>query len=227
MSLKEVNYLFPLYTYPMEEQKRLGLERQPNLNTAFVETIGFSLGLDFDPDGPGDLRASFGPEDVFHYIYAVLHSPEYRRRYADFLKSDFPRVPLTSNRSLFAALVELGKRVTSLHLMESDGDDVPAFPQLGSNRVDKAYYVPPTGKMPGRVFINREQYFEGVTPETWKFSIGGYRPAEKWLKDRQRRTLLYEDITHYRRVCVILSETPRVMARIDEAIELHGGWPLS
>ena len=76
------------------------------------------------------------------------------------------------------------------------------------------------------MFINRDQYFEGVAPETWEFTIGGYRPVEKWLKDRRHRTLSFEDITHYRRVCTILAETPTVMTRIDEAIESHGGWPL-
>ena len=205
VSLKEVNYLFPLYTYPTKEQERLGLERQPNLDAGFVETVSSSLGLDFQPDGPGDLRTSFGPEDVLHYIYAALHSPEYRRRYADFLKSDFPRVPLTSDRSLFRALVELGERLMSLHLMKSEGDDVPAFPQVGDNRIDKVRYVPPTGTKLGRVFINRDQYFEGVTPETWAFTIGGYHPAEKWLKDRQRRNLSYENITHYRSICATLA----------------------
>ena len=164
---------------------------------------------------------------MFHYIYAVLHSLEYRRRYADFLKSDFPRVPLTGDRSLFAALVVFGKRLTSLHLMELEGNDAPAFPKVGDNRVDKVRYVPPNSGVPGRVFINRDQYFEGVTPETWEFTIGGYRPAEKWLKDRRHRALSYEDITHYRSICAVLAETPRVMSHIDETIELYGGWPLS
>ena len=77
------------------------------------------------------------------------------------------------------------------------------------------------------MFINNSQCFEGVAPETWELAIGGYRPAEKWLKDRRGRTLSYEDVTHYRRICAILSETPRIMARIDEAIESHGGWPLA
>ena len=216
----------PLYTYPTEGQEHLGLAREPNLAKGFLEAIGSFLGLDFEPDGPGDLRTSFGPDDVFHYIYAMLHSLEYRRRYADFLKSDFPRVPLTGDRSLFEALVVLGKRLTSLHLMELEGNDAPAFPQVGDNRIDKVRYLPPTGTKLGRVFINRDQYFEGVTPETWAFTIGGYRPAEKWLKDRRRRALSYEDITHYRGICAVLAETPRVMSRIDEAIEICGGWPL-
>ena len=226
-SSRGIMFLMPLYTYPTEEQERLGLERQPNLGKEFVEAVGTSLGLEFEPEGSGDLRESFGPEDVFHYIYAVLHSPEYRRRYADFLKSDFPRVPLTGNLSLFAALAELGERLASLHLMESDGDDTPAFPVMGSNRVDREQYTPPSCDSPGRVYINCRQYFEGVAPETWDLSIGGYRPAEKWLKDRRRRTLSYDDVDHYRRVCAVLAETPRLMARIDEEIESRGSWPLA
>ena len=225
VSLKEVNYLFPLYIYTMEEES--GEERTPNLSDEFVEAVGSAIGLEFTPEGSGDLEKSFGSEDVFHYIYAVLHSPEYRRRYADFLKSDFPRVPITGKLALFTALVEQGEQLTSLHLMESEGDDLPSYPRSGSDRVDGVRYTPPKGDVLGRVFINAAQYFEGVTPETWEFTIGGYRPAEKWLKDRKNRELSYDDIVHYRRICGALAETPRVMARIDAAIESHGGWPLS
>ena len=98
---REINYLFPLYIYPTEGQEHLGLAREPNLSKGFVEATGSSLGLKFDSDGSSDLRESFGPDDVFNYIYALLHSPQYRHRYADFLKSDFPRVLLTSDQSLF------------------------------------------------------------------------------------------------------------------------------
>ena len=223
----DINWLFPLYTYPTEGQKRLGLERQANLDKEFVEAVGSSLDFEFVSYGSGDLRESFGPEDVLRYIYAVLYSPEYRRRYADFLKSDFPRVPMTSDRSLFAALAGLGKRLVTLHLMESEGEEAPAYPVTGDNRVGKVRYAQPADTAPGRVFINRTQYFEGVSPATWKLTIGGYRPAEKWLKDRKGRILSYEDIAHYRRICAALAETPLVMARIDEAIESHGGWPLA
>ena len=226
VSLKEVNYLFPLYTYSTEAQENLGLGREANLTPKFIEAVSASLGLEYVPDGTGDLENSFGPEDMFHYIYGVLHSPAYRSRYADFLKSDFARIPLTSSRSLFGDLVKLGQRLTALHLMDSDGGAAPAFPVIGSNRMDKVRYVNPVGDVPGRVYLNGDQYFEGVTPETWSFTIGGYRPAEKWLKDRKDRTLSFEDITHYRRICAVLDETPRLMARVDEIIESHGGWPL-
>lgn len=228
VSLKEINYLFPLYLYSIETPTDVGAARKANLDMDFVEGLQITLGLDFVGDGAGDLSATFGPEDVFHYIYAVLHSPEYRRRYADFLKSDFPRIPLTVDRTLFAALAGLGQRLAALHLMEAEGANMPAFPQTGGNRVDKVRYAPPSSAgEPGRVWINRDQYFEGVESDTWAFAIGGYRPAEKWLKDRKDRILSFNDITHYRRICAALAETPSTMRQIDQTIAACGGWPIT
>ncbi len=227
VSLKEVNYLFPLYTYPKKGREDFGRGRKANLDLQFVEEARAALGLDFVADGAGDLAVSFGPEDIFHYIYAVLHSPEYRRRYADFLKSDFPRVPLTGDRALFATLVGLGGRLAALHLMEADGEEVPTFPVTGDNRVGKVHYTLPNGGRPGRVWINDDQYFDRVRPRVWMFTIGGYRPAEKWLKDRKGRVLSFDDIAWYCRVCAALAETPPIMRRIDDAINERGGWPLT
>ena len=145
---------------------------------------------------------TFMDKQVFHYIYGVLHSPEYRRRYADFLKSDFPRIPLTDDRGLFAAVAELGQRLGALHLMEAQSENPPAFPRTGGNRVERVRYAPPSSAdEPARVWINRDQSFEGVAPETWEFAIGGYRPAEKWLKDRKSRVLSFDDIAHYCSLC--------------------------
>ena len=225
VSLKEVNYLFPLYTYPTEGQEHFGLSREPNLDKGFLEAVGASLQLEFISDGPRNMQESFDPEDVLHYIYAVLHSPEYRIRYADFLKSDFPRVPFTGNLSLFRSLGKLGKRLASLHLMESEGDKGPAFPEAGDNRVDRVRYAPPANGAVGRVFINRDQYFEDVEPGIWDFTIGGYRPAEKWLKDRKGRILSDDDVAHYRRIVGNLTETARLMGEVDELIAQNGGWP--
>ena len=221
----DISSLFPLYSYPTQGQEHLGLAREPNLGKEIIEAVGASLRLDFTPDGSGNLQESFGPEDVFNYIYAVLHSPQYRHRYSDFLKSDFPRVPFSSDRPLFATLVALGKRLASLHVMELKGDEAPAFPKVGDNRVERVLYAPPSNGVSGRVFINRDQYFEGVTPETWGFTIGGYRPAEKWLKDRKGRVLSDDDIDHYRQITAALVDTEHLMDEIDELIEQHGGWP--
>ena len=222
----------PLYLYPATDGEALShwpassRGRWPNFNPEFIADLEKRIKLPFISDGNGDLKKTFGPEDVFHYIYAVLHSPEYRRRYADFLKLDFPRVPLPGNRAFLADLVRLGVRLVSLHLMEADGIDArAAFPDTGSNQVDKVRYAPPTGGLPGRVWINREQYFESVEPEVWAFTIGGYRPAEKWLKDRKGRALSEDDIDHYRKIIAALAETRRLMVKIDEVIGKHGGWP--
>ena len=219
------NCLFPLYTYPTEGQEHLGLCREPNLDKGFLEAIGTSLGLEFISDGFGDLQQTFGPDDVLNYIYAVLHSPEYRRRYADFLKSDFPRIPLISDPTLFAALGEFGKSLVSLHLMESEGDGGPTFRETGGNRVDGVRYAPPANGVAGRVFINRHQFFEGVEPDIWDFTIGGYRPAEKWLKDRKGRVLSDDDVDHYSRMVSALADTGCLMEEIDQLIEEHGVWP--
>ena len=216
------NCLFPLYIYSTKKSARVGERRVPNLNSDFVKAFSSATTLDFIPDGTGNLTTTFGPEDVFHYIYAILHSPEYRRRYADFLKSDFPRVPVTNCGALFESLAALGKRLTALHLMEADDGEAPVFPVSGDNRVEKVSYAPPQR----RVWINSEQYFDGVAPDTWEFTIGGYQPAEKWLKDRKNRPLSYDNIAHYCRLCAALAETPRIMASIDETIEAYGGWPL-
>ena len=214
--------MFPLYLYPTNDDLlNKTEERRPNLSPGFVAELVERLGLAFVLDGRGDLAETFGPEDVFYYAYAVFHSPEYRERYAEFLKQDFPRLPLTSDRELFAALAEKGAELAGLHLMTSPALDafITRFPEGGTNEVEKVRYA----MADGRVHINNEQYFEGVSEEVWEFRVGGYQVLDKWLKDRKGRTLSYENIRHYQRIVVALSETRRLMREIDEAIP---GWPI-
>lgn len=237
VSIKEVNYLFPLYLYPDDERINLFDNNEPasapggrraNLAGEFVEDLAARLKMEFVEDGKGDLERTFGPEDVFSYMYAVFHSPEYRSRYAEFLKIDFPRLPLTSNPALFRALCAKGEELVGLHLMERDAPSVAGFPQPGDNTVEAVRYTAPeTGESGGRVWINREQYFEGVPEEVWNFHVGGYQVCQKWLKDRKGRKLTYDDLTHYRRITAALAATLRLMAEIDETIEANGGWPLA
>ena len=242
VSLKEADYLFPLYTYPSEQSIEQGLyqrgERQANLAAAFTAELERRLSLRFIADGKGDLQDTFGPEDVFHYIYAVFHSPTYRERYEQFLRADFPRVPLVDDLELFRILVELGGQLTKAHLMESSPSSQPAasFPVPGDNVTEKGYpkyYAPgetPPGETAsveqGRVYISanakkgnkRGQYFEGIAPEVWKFRIGGYQPMDKWLKDRKGRELSFDDQDHYRRISAGLQETIRLMEEVEQAI---------
>jgi len=241
--------VFPLYLYPTAPQpgRQTSLLRQshwpagpggrvPNLNPAFVAEMECKLGLRFVSDGAGDLTETFGPEDVFHYAYAVLHSPTYRERYAEFLKTDFPRLPLTADACLFRGLCALGRRLVGLHLLRPGavGELAARFPVPGDNRVERGYpkYLAPGEPEPGsgrplddgRVYINRQQHFAGVPEEVWEFHIGGYQVCEKWLKDRRERVLSYDDLEHYREVVASLGETIRVMGEIDELIP---GWPLA
>jgi predicted helicase len=222
---------FPLYLYTDATQTAFDTGdaggkggRRPNLDPAFIEDVSANLGLRFIPDGKGDLEATFGPEDVFNYIYAIFHSPTYRTRYAEFLKIDFPRLPLTSDVELFRKLCDLGEQLVGLHLMEKQAPPIASYPVPGNNTVEKVSYTEPgQGAEKGRVWINKTQYFEGVPPEVWEFHIGGYQVAHKWLKDRKGRELTHDDIEHYKRIIAALSETKRLMNEIDEAIP---GWPL-
>jgi hypothetical protein len=230
------NACFPLYLYPDLEKSGLFAEsklngahgnRHPNLASSFINDFASRLKLTFVPDGKGDRLKTFGPEDVFNYMYAVFHSPAYRNRYAEFLKIDFPRLPLTSDPGLFRILCDLGGELVSLHLLEKHPAPVTGFPMAGDGTVKAVRYAEPgQGSGAGRVWINKTQYFEGVPPEIWAFHVGGYQVCQKWLKDRKGRQLTYDDITHYQRIVAALGETIRLMAEIDRIINIHGGWPL-
>jgi predicted helicase len=238
VSLKEVNYLYPLYSWPTD-QSRLEVEdwppgadgRRPNLRKRFVEDIARRLSLTFASERSNvtaPLKGiEFGPEDIFHYMYSVFHSPTYRNRYAELLKIDFPRLPLTSNLELFRELCLLGEQLVALHLMGKHGPSITEYNIKGTDTVDKVRYSEP--KKPGaagQVWVNSLQYFDGVPQSVWEFHIGGYQVCEKWLKDRKGRTLTYDDITHYQHIVSAISETIRLMAEIDATIARHGGWPL-
>ena len=241
------NSLFPLYIYPSDQntvpELLESISRRANFAQNFVENLRENLLLRYIDDGAGDLQKCFGPEDVFHYIYAVFHSPNYRHRYEQFLRADFPRVPYIDDVELFRALVELGQKLTQLHLMESPALSKTeiGFPVPGDYVVESGYpkFVPPGHSLPGqavpieegRVYISknnsrsgkRGQYFEGISPEVWKFRIGGYQPMEKWLKDRGGSVLSFDDLNHYQRMGFALAETGRLMTEIDAAIEDAGG----
>ena len=218
-------FVFPLYLYPSEQEIAGGLyqpkEQRPNLKPEFIKAFSDKLGLNFVEDGKGDLQETFGPEDIFNYAYAVFHSPTYRSRYAEFLKIDFPTLPLTSNKELFKTLVAKGAELVALHLMEPPklNSLITKYPIVGLNQVETVRY----DEANRRVYINKAQYFEGVSPGVWNFHIGGYQVCQKWLKDRKGRILSYDELTHYQKIIVALRETIRLMKEIDQLIP---GWPV-
>ena len=220
-------------------------ERTPNLNQAIVDKIAEGLGLKFVNEpvpvpvvetlqcnvstnvnvstcdvttGTG----TFAPIDVLDYIYAVLHSPAYREKYKEFLKIDFPRIPFPTSPlpspqeraqavDRFWKLVKLGGEIRQIHLLESPvvEEYITQYPEDGNNMVVKTKYEN------GRVYINDTQYFDNVPETAWNFYIGGYQPAQKWLKDRKDRALEFEDILHYQKIIVALAETDRIMSIIN------------
>ena len=205
--------LAPLYIYPNTENKQTNLfiERTPNLSPTFLKTIKEKLGK--IPT----------PEKIFYYAYAIFHSPTYRTRYAEFLKIDFPRLPLTSNQKLFHELAIKGEELVNLHLMKSDilNTLTTTYQTIENNQVSEVTY----NSELQRVYINKESYFTDIPSHIWEFKIGGYQVLDKWLKDRKNanRKLSIEEINHYQKIVIALTKTLRLMQEIDRIIP---GFPI-
>lgn len=200
--------VFPLYIYPNTEngQSNLIKEKIANFSPEFITAIEEKLG--YIPT----------PEKIFYYIYGVLHSPTYRERYAEFLKIDFPRIPLTSDDQLFNNLAEKGEELVNLHLMKSpkletlittyQGEEETLITQIKYNSGEE------------KLTINKDCYFVGISEEVWEFKIGGYQVLDKWLKDRktEKKSLSQDDLIYYQKIIVVLTETIKLMTEIDEII---------
>jgi len=143
----------------------------------------------------------------------VLYANEYRTEYSEFLRIDFPRVPFTKHFELFQNMGEFGKHLAELHLLKSTELDPPLakFQGTGKNSVDNLKY----NQKGARVYINIDQYFEGVEKEVWEYQIGGYQVCHKWLKDRKGRTLSLEEIKHYCKVVTAIKKTIEIQKGID------------
>ena len=199
--------IFPLYVYPDSNQKNLFIseekskEKQPNLNNNLFVTL------------EGVLNSRIAPEDIFYYIYTVLYSNDYRAKYSEFLKLDFPRIPFTKDYDLFSRMAKLGERLVHLHLLQSEELDAPLVKSQGKgdNVVAKLRY----NAKEKLVYYNPTQYFEGVSREIWEYQIGGYQVCNKWLKDRKGKRLSAGDIRNYCRICNALQKTIEIQKEID------------
>ncbi|MCX6096875.1 MAG: N-6 DNA methylase [Caldiserica bacterium] len=219
MSPKTSNngFVFPLYVYGVagdSHSEMLASDaerpvlRQPNINSRLMTELTERFGT------------AITPENIFAYVYAVLESPTYAQRYAEFLKTDFPRIPFTKDRDIFLKLAELGQQLINLHLMRSPELDNPIsrFCGKGDGTVVKVEYDVDRG----RVSINPTQYFDGVAPDLWSYQVGGYQVLAKWLKDRKGRYLTSADSIHYSRVVTALSKTVVVQSQIDLVVNASG-----
>ena len=187
--------VFPLYLY----QENMGkMERVPNLNPEIVKRI------------EADAQERVPPESIFHYIYAVLHTPAYRSRFREFLKVDFPRIPYPSSAEEFRRLASIGEKLVAVHLLKDPKvrdmfSPYANFPVSGGNVVEAVKWEA------GRVYINSSQYFDNVPVDAWEFFVGCYQPAQKWLKDRKGRVLPSDDVMHYKAIIAALIETSHLM----------------
>jgi len=215
--ISDGTYFFPLYLYKQEEdrkQKSKGTvmmvfepkaeykTKEPNFTPEFIKAVSTLY------------KKEPTTEEIFYYIYAVLYSSTYRKRYEEFLKIDFPRIPLPSNNNVFKKLSNLGKELVKLHLFKSPelAETGIAFPKGNSNTVEKVFY----DEKNQRVFINKDQYFEGITREVWEYRIGAYQVMHKYLKDRKKRRLSLDEINQYMKMAKAIRLTIELQERIDE-----------
>jgi len=210
-------YVFPLYLYPEEKTKKginpgkimMLFDQQekyqtkiPNLNQEFVKKLELTY------------KKKILPEEIFYYIYAVLYSNVYRKKYEEFLKIDFPKVPFISDYKLFQRFAKFGKDLVLLHLLKSSVLDSPdaRYPVQGSDKVEKVIYK----ENKKRVYINTQQYFEDIPKEIWEYYIGGYQVLAKWLKERKDRKLSLDEIEHYLKVITAIKHTIKLQKEIDK-----------
>jgi predicted helicase len=214
-----ITYLFPLYLYQKQEKSKkkavklsswLLFEpesdyytRRPNISEEFIERLSRQY------------KKTPSPEEILYFTYAVLYSKTYRTRYAEFLKIDFPRIPFAGDYKVFSKMAKSGERLVNLHLMKVNLTPVARFQGKGENRVEKLRYE---GNKK-RLYINSSQYFEGIEPEVYEYQIGGYRPCEKWLRDRRDIALSLEEIQTYCRIVTAIKETIDIQKAIDKIFE--------
>ncbi|HNH30982.1 MAG TPA: hypothetical protein PKU71_16335 [bacterium] len=222
-STSEIGYVSPLYLY--DDPIEVGGVKGGTAGTKYQMSMvlepekGYTVGRKANIakpvwDAVTDIHGKFAtPENIFYYIYAVLYAPKYRKKYAEFLKTDFPRVPFTSDKSAFKELAEYGEVLTEMHLMKSKKLLKPTAKCEGKGdfKVEKLRYEPKEK----RVYINSDQYFSGVAPEVWEYHIGGYQVPEKWLKDRKGRALSSDDIRHYCLIITVLEKTIEIQSELD------------
>ncbi|MBI5893254.1 MAG: N-6 DNA methylase [Deltaproteobacteria bacterium] len=209
------NVNFPLYIYQQKDKPKKRsfgsmlmlfepqaeyMAKKTNLSPALVERL------------TKEFKKTPTPEQIFYYIYAILYSNIYRTKYAEFLKIDFPRLPFTSDYKLFKKMAEYGEKLVGLHLLKGAEIDIPVakFQGKGNDKVEKLKYEK------GKLHINKDQYFEGISPEVWEYQIGGYQVLDKWLKDRKDRMLSLDDIKHYCQIVTSIAETIETQKEIDK-----------
>lgn len=208
--------LYPLFLYHETQQKSFfDVNRTDNFNHEIISKIADILKMNYSVESDNSNK-TFSAIDVLDYIYAILNSNKYRQSYNELLKIDFPHVPYPKNAKYFFNIVQKGKTLRKLHLLEDIDIDknIAEFNIQGSDIISKISYKEE------KIYINSNQYFDNVKEYIWNFYIGGYQPAKQYLKDRKCRTLSYEEVEHYQKMIIAISKTIEIMEEIDKIVEL-------
>ncbi len=208
----EINIVFPLYIFDSNNKQNNFSNPSyvnHNLNLDIVGELSSIVNIPFTSNNAQN--KTLQPIDIFDYVYAILHCPTYRKKYVEFLKIDFPKIPYPKNRDSFFQLAKLGKDLRLLHLFKSDSTDelITTYPNNGDNVVKKIKY---TNR---RVYINNEQYFDNISRSAWEFQIGSYNPLQKWLKDRKGKSISSAEIFQYQKIVLVVEKTKIMMDEID------------
>ena len=215
-------FFFPLWVYTELKKGAGEYVRQANFRKEAAEAFAKRMGMTYSEGGKGKMADIVAPEALFDYIYAILHRPSYRKRFAEFLRIDFPRIPPAANKAEFRRIAGLGRKLRELHLLEPLLLKNPGFPfsggdkKKGAGEVGSVRFAEGATGVRGRVYINAKSYFASVPRVAWEYCIGGYYPAQKWLKDRKGRTLSYDEQEHYRRMLAALARSAALVKKLDE-----------
>lgn len=221
---------FPLYTFPNDNGgssrlPKVGTEKEHNLQSAHVAALAAAIGMTFVEAGHGNLKKTFGPEDVFAYIYAVLHSRTFRARFDRQLRTGFPRVPMQPTSTAFQRLSKLGRDLVDLHTFSKKPKEQPQFPIPGDNAIRSITFEPGEGSGDkGRVWINKHQYFDNVPTAAWEYQVGRYVVCNRWLGERVGRKLSFNEIDTFGTIAGSITDSLPVLDAIEDALTENPLW---
>jgi len=228
---REINYLFPLILYP--SNSTLFKEEKPtsNFNSKYIKKIIKHLRGKWTDELLENSDQLIGPKNIFNFIFAQLNSQIYRSRFEDILQRQFPNIFTPSSYKIFDLLDKIGEKLIKLILLD---DKDKWLNEKISNKLSKFSFINKSQKhveksfpkyIDNKIYLNKEAYFSNIPEDVWLFQIGAYQVCQKWLKDRKDRNLTKDDIEHYQKMIVAISETIRLQTEIDKVIDEHGGWP--